>query len=83
MLLAKVIFLHVFVILFIGGGCLLQIFGGGGQLQLLQIFGGGGMSAPNFNGGGFLQFSEYGHRSAGTHPTGMHSCQVVVFYSVS
>ena len=38
------------------------------------------MSAPNFRGGvpgprgGFLQFSEYGHRSAGTHPTGMHSC---------
>ena len=40
------------------GRGLLQIFGGG----LLQIF------------GGFLPFSEYGHRSAGTHPTGMHSC---------
>ena len=40
------------------------------------------MPAPNFRGGcllqifggGFLHFSEYGHRSAGTHPTGMHSC---------
>ena len=57
---------------------------------LLQIFGGRGwLSAPNFRGGdvcskfsggyvwsrgGFLQFSEYGHHSAGTHPTGMHSC---------
>ena len=40
------------------GGCLLQIFGG--------------VPAPNFRGG--LQFSEYGQRSAGTHPTGMHSC---------
>ena len=53
---------------FFGGGCLLQIFGGG-------------WSAPNLGGcllqilgGGCLQFSEYGKRSAGTHPTGMHSC---------
>ena len=35
--------------------------------------GGGVVSAPNFRGG-CLQFSEYGQRSAGTHPTGMHSC---------
>ena len=66
------------------GGCLLQIFGGvsapnfrgvwsrgvsplfGGCL--LQIF--WGVSDP---GGGCLQFSEYGQRSAGRHPTGMHS----------
>ena len=48
------------------GGCLLQIFGGG---CLLQNF--GGVPAPKFRGG--LQFSEYGQRSAGTHPTGMHS----------
>ena len=47
------------------GGCLLQIFEG--------------VSAPNFRGGllqifwGGLQFSEYDQRSAGTHPTGMHS----------
>ena len=64
--LAKVIFLHLSVILFteggvcskFSGGCLLQIFGGvsapnfqGGCL--LQIFGGGGgvVSAPNFFGG--------------------------------
>ena len=50
---------------------------------LLQIFF-GGVSAPNFRWGGdllqifwggwFLQFSEYDQRSAGTHPTGMHSC---------
>ena len=33
----------------------------------------GGVSAPNF-WGGCLQFSEYGQCSAGTHPTGMHSC---------
>ena len=58
------------------GGCLLQIFGGGVCSKffwggLLQIFR-GGVSATNFRGG--LQFSEYGQRSAGTHPTGMHSC---------
>ena len=50
----------------------------------------GGVSAPNFREGGVcskfsggcllqifwggFKFSEYGHRSAGTHPTGMHSC---------
>ena len=64
------------------GVCLLQIFGVGvgGWMGvcskfsggcLLQIFW-GGVSAPNFQGG--LQFSKYGQRSAGTHPTGMHSC---------
>ena len=46
------------------GGCLLQILGG-----VCSKFSGGVCSR-----GGFLQFSEYGHRSAGTHPTGMHSC---------
>ena len=76
------------------GGCLLQIFGGvsapnfsGG---LLQIFGGRGESAPNFQGGCllqifrgvFLQFSEYGQRSAGTHPTGMHSCLFSIYTGV-
>ena len=123
--LAKVICLHLSVILFTGGGCLLpggcllQILGGcskfsggmsapnfrggvcskfsggwgvsapnfrgwGGVCSkfggcLLQIF--RGVSAPNFGGGllqifggGFLQFLEYGHRSAGTYSTGMHSC---------
>ena len=61
------------------GGSLLQIFGGvpapnfrGGCL--LQIF--GGVPAANFRRGG-LQFSEYGQRSAGTHPTGMHSCYLM------
>ena len=56
--LAKVIILHLSVILFTGGGCLLQILGGEGCL--LQIFGGGGVcskfsrgvSAPNFQGWG-------------------------------
>ena len=65
--LAKVMFLHVSVILLTGGvsawrgGCLP---GGGGvclEGGFLQILGGG--SPP-----------EYGQRSAGTHPTGMHSC---------
>ena len=64
------------------GGCLLQIFGG--------------VSAPNFRGGvcskfsggvcskfsGGLQFSEYGQRSAGTHPTGMHSCLTRYYFSL-
>ena len=43
---------------FFGGGYFL---GGGGFLQI--YFWGGGGSPP-----------EYGQRSAGTHPTGMHSC---------
>ena len=60
------------------GGCGLQFFGGRGCG--LQFFGRG---VSNFSGG--LQFGgvspifrggslEYGQRSAGTHPTGMHSC---------
>ena len=60
------------------GGCLLQNFGGG---ACSKFCGGGacskfsgGVPAPNFQGGVVLQFSEYGQRSAGTHPTGMHSC---------
>ena len=42
----------------------------------LQFFGG----SPIFRDGGLQffggvsNFSEYGQRSAGTHPTGMHSC---------
>ena len=71
---------------FFGGGCL-QFFGGGvsnfsggspifGGVSnwggCLQFFWGG---FSNFSGG--LQFfggGVYGQRSAGTHPTGMHSC---------
>ena len=54
--LAKVIFLHLSVILFTGGGCLLQIFGG---VCLLQMFGGvcsklGGVCSK-FSGGCLLQ----------------------------
>ena len=50
-------------------------FSGGGEFfwGVLQIFGGGlfwGGSSP-----------EYGQRSAGMHPTGMHSCLVEVFVS--
>ena len=41
-----------------------------GEVCLLQIF--GGVSGP----GGVFQFSEYGQRSTGTHPTGVHSCLV-------
>ena len=57
------------------GGCACSKFSGGACSNflggwLLQIF--GGVPAPNFWGG--LQFSEYGQCSAGTHPTGMHSC---------
>ena len=73
-----------------GGGCLLQFFGGvsapifrgegicsnfSGGGCLLQFFGGGGVCS-NFSGG--LQFSKYGQRSAGTHPTGMHSCDHII-----
>ena len=52
------------------------VLGGGG----LQFFGGvspifAGVS--NFSGGGLQP--EYGQRSAGTHPTGMHSCFSMIF----
>ena len=30
--------------------------------------------SSNFFGGGVSNFPEYGQHSAGTHPTGMHSC---------
>ena len=86
--LAKVIFSEACVILSTGGGSSkffggvppnfrgVSNFSGGG---FLHIFGGGG--SPIFRGGGFLQIfggvgspPEHGHCSAGTHPTGMHSC---------
>ena len=71
--------------MFGGGVCLLQMFGwggvcskfGGGLLQIFEGVGGwglGGCLLQIFGGRGCLQFSEYGQRSAGTHPTGMHSC---------
>ena len=66
--LAKVIFSQASVIHSVHGGGCLQIWGGvSGPGGCLQIFGGGGSST-----------AEYGQRSAGTHPTGMHSC--ILFY---
>ena len=70
----------------VGGGLVpggLQFFRG-----VLQFFGGVKGGPPNFFGGGFFfdfcflwgytpppdQTPEYGQCSAGTHPTGMHSC---------
>ena len=50
-----------------GGGCL-QFWGGGSNLGGCPNFWG----VSNFFGGGGLP--EYGQRSAGTHPTGMHFC---------
>ena len=81
---AKVIFLHLSVILFTGGGCLLRggVSAPGGGVDVCSRLGGGGggvsasgwgVSAPgglNF----FLIFFAYGQQAAGTHPTGMHSC---------
>ena len=63
------------------GGCLLQILGVGGVCSKFWGWGGvcskfSGGGVPNFRGG-CLQFSEYGQRSAGTHPTGMHSCFII------
>ena len=52
---------------------------GGGACSKIS----GGVPAPNFRGGGGLQFSEYGQRSAGTHPTGMHSCLKFKYYDTS
>ena len=47
---------------------------GGGRAGLSNFSGGGGWGVPNFSGGGGGSPPEYGQRSAGTHPTGMHSC---------
>ena len=52
---------------FSGGGACSKFLGRGGACSKFS----GGGPAPKFRGG--LQFSEYGQRSAGTHPTGMHS----------
>ena len=57
---AKVIFLHLFVILFTGGG------GGGGWWWYPRRH--WGRHPPG------KQTPAYGLRAAGTHPTGMHSC---------
>ena len=79
--LAKVIFLHLSVILFTGGGS--SKFGGGlflGGGMFLQIFLGGVSfwgGSSKFSGGEGGSPPEYGQRSAGTHPTGMHSCMLV------
>ena len=93
--LAKVIFLHLSVILFTGGGVPAPNFRGGGWGAYSKFSGGRGVPAPNLGGcllqifgggacskfsGGVLQFSEYGHRSAGTHPTGMHSCLYCTYH---
>ena len=61
------------------GGCL-QFFGGSPIFRgVSPIFRG----VSNFSGGspifqGGLQFLEYGKRSAGTHPTGTHSCLYLI-----
>ena len=49
------------------GGACSNFPGGGGIFSGGYFFGGGGACSI---------FSEYGHRSAGTHPTGMHSCLI-------
>ena len=65
--LAKVIFSQACVILFTGG-----VSGPGGVPPIFR-------GSPIFRGGGVSTgFSpEYGQRSAGTHPTGMHSCFIL------
>ena len=63
--------------IFRGGAC--SKFSGGGIFSGGYFFGGGGIfSGGVFFGGGCSIFSEYGHRSAGTHPTGMHSCCILM-----
>ena len=82
--LVKVMFLQACVILFTGGGCLvpggfLQFWGGSSNFSGgPPIFRRG--VPPIFRGVCYSgtppgqQTPEYGQRSAGTHPTGMHSC---------
>ena len=69
------VFLGGFLQIFFGGGVPPNFRGGvffwGG---FLQIFFGGGSSKLFFGGTGGGSPPEYGQRSAGTHPTGMHSC---------
>ena len=71
--LAKVIFSQASVCPQGGGGLGIPACLAGQSQGGLQFFGG----VSNFPGGGgrgVSNFSEYGQRSAGTHPTGMHSC---------
>ena len=92
--LAKVIFSQACVILFTGGVSSrggVSKFLGWGVLQIFRgspiFFWGGrvGDVVSNFSGGspifreGVLQL-EYGQCSAGTHPTGMHSCILKVLF---
>ena len=67
---------------FLGGACL-QFFRGSFIFRGVSNFSVGGppifRGSPIFWGGspifrGVSNFSEYGQHSAGTHPTGMHSC---------
>ena len=93
--LAKVIFLHLSVIHSVHKW---GVWSRGVYNFLGGIWSGG---SPIFRGGGFFfdfcflwgytppprdQTPEYGQRSAGTHPTGMHSCikyNCVVFFEVN
>ena len=83
--LAKVIFLHLFVILFPGGEYLTRYTPHPGTRYPLppdQVHPPGtrytpprpGTPPPGPGTPPGLQTPEYGQRSAGTHPTGMHSC---------
>ena len=100
---AKVIFLHLFVILFTGGGVLSPggVWSGGGLVQGGLVW--GGVTPPIFfwflfkifscwfffwffkislgiPPSGRKQTQAYGQRAAGTHPTGMHSCFLVLLF---
>ena len=69
-----------------GGNVCSKFWGGGGVGGVCSKFSGGGVCSKFSGGGGCLlqifggclQFSEYGHCSAGTHPTGMHSCSQLI-----
>ena len=72
----KVIFLHLFVILFTGGrwlvpgGCLVLGVPAPGGVPALGVPASGGMPAP----GGLVETPPTATAAGRTHPTGMHSC---------
>ena len=69
----KVIFLHLSVILFTGGGAC-----SGGYLLPGGVPAPGGMPAPGV--GAWWRPPQTATAAGGTHPTGMHSCFFVGFF---
>ena len=68
-------FLHLCVILFTGGGWLSSMHHRGSASRGLSPWGGGVEQSP-------LSTMGYDQQVGGTHPTGMHSCLVMVMSGI-